>query len=82
MQDLYAEHYRMLSQEISEGTSLVAQWLRLHVSTAGGLDSIPGQGTKIPHALQVWPKKKKKEINEHRYKSTVYCIYALEGSMY
>ena len=44
------------------GISLVAQWLRLHVSTAGGLDSIPGQGTKIPHALQVWPKKR--EINE------------------
>jgi len=63
MQDLYAEHYRMLSQEISEGTSLVAQWLRLHVSTAGGLDSIPGQGTKIPHALQVWPKKKKKSMS-------------------
>ena len=81
MQDLYAEHYRMLLQEINGGTSLVAQWLRLHVSTAGGLDSIPGQGTKIPHALQVWPKKKK-EINEHRYKSTVYCIHGLEGSMY
>ena len=62
MQDLYAENYRMFLQEINEGNSLVAQWLRLHVSTAGGLDSIPGQGTKIPHALQVWPKKR--EINE------------------
>ena len=26
------------------------QWLRLHASTAGGLDSISGWRTKIPHA--------------------------------
>ena len=32
------------------GTSLAVQWLRLHASTAGGTDLIPGQGTKIPHA--------------------------------
>ena len=31
-------------------TSLVVQWLRLRASTAGGLGSIPGQGTKTPHA--------------------------------
>ena len=36
-------------------TSLVAQWLRLHASSARGTGSIPGQRTKIPHA--VWPKK-------------------------
>ena len=30
--------------------SLVVQWLGLHASTAGGLGSIPGQGTKIPQA--------------------------------
>ena len=32
------------------GTSLVAQLLRLHVSTAGGVGLIPGRGIKIPHA--------------------------------
>ena len=32
------------------GTSLVVQWLRLHALNAGGPGSIPGQGTKIPHA--------------------------------
>ena len=32
------------------GTSLVVQWLRLRASTAGGEGSIPGPGTKIPHA--------------------------------
>ena len=35
------------------------QWLRLWASTAGSTGSIPGWGTKIPHA-KWWPKKKKK----------------------
>ena len=34
------------------GTSLVIQWLRLHASTAVAMGSIPGQGTKIPRAVQ------------------------------
>ena len=29
---------------------LVVQWLRLRDPSAGGVGSIPGQGTKIPHA--------------------------------
>ena len=33
-----------------KGTSLVAQWLGLHASNAGGMDRIPGPGTKIPRA--------------------------------
>jgi len=36
--------------------SLVVQWLRLCASTSQGEDSVPGQGTNIPHA--VWPKKR------------------------
>ena len=32
------------------GTSVVVQWLRLPAYNAGGADSIPGQGTKIPQA--------------------------------
>ena len=31
-------------------TSLVGQWLILHVANAGEVGSIPGQGPKIPHA--------------------------------
>ena len=34
------------------GTSLAAQWLGLCTSTAGRERSIPGQGTKIPQAMQ------------------------------
>ena len=33
------------------GTFLVAQWLRLCASNAGGTGLIPGQGNKIPHAM-------------------------------
>ena len=34
------------------GTSLVIQWLKLHDPRAGGLGSIPGQGTRS-HMLQL-----------------------------
>ena len=44
-----------------KGNSLVVLWLRLCASTAGGTGSIPGQGTKIPHAAQHGQKKKKNE---------------------
>ena len=33
-------------------TSLAVQRLRLPASNAGGVGSIPGRGTKIPHATQ------------------------------
>ena len=41
-------------------TSLAAQWLRLHTFTAGGVGSVPGGKTGIPHAMQHSKKKKKK----------------------
>ena len=52
-------------------TSLAVQWLRLCASTAGGAGSIPGRGTKIPHAaghsrkifLKKQPKNKEKLQN-------------------
>ena len=43
---------------MGHGTSLVFQWLRLCTSTAGGMGSIPGQGTKIPHSA--WCSQKEK----------------------
>jgi len=38
-------------KEKEKGTNLVVQWLRLYTSAAGGMDSIPDLGTKIPHAM-------------------------------
>ena len=40
---------RLIKNKVA-GTSLVVQWLRLHVRNAGGLGLIPGRGTKIPHS--------------------------------
>ena len=42
-------------------TSLVAQGLRLRTSNVGGVDSVPGQGTKIAYAVQSGQKKKNSE---------------------
>ena len=41
-------------KKIITGTSLVAQWLRLHASNAGGPGSIPVQGTRS-HMPQLKP---------------------------
>ena len=38
----------------------MVQWLRLYISTAGGMDSIPGRGTKILRSAWHGQKKKKK----------------------
>ena len=39
-------------EENSGGTSLAVQWLRPKAFTVSGVSSIPGQGTKIPPAMQ------------------------------
>ena len=54
------------SKDHIAGTSLVAQWLRLHTVNAGGGGLIPDQGSKIPHATQHSQKIKKQD------KSTLY----------
>ena len=41
------------SSEVCWGTSLVAQWLRLYASNAGGLGSSPGKGSRY-HMPQLW----------------------------
>ena len=45
------------------GTSLVVQWLRLHLPMKRGVGSIPGWGVKIPHALWL----KKQNIKQKQY---------------
>ena len=48
--EMLAQHWEGNSylKVVRMGTSLAVQWLGLHASTAGGMGSIPGQGTKIP----------------------------------
>jgi len=44
-------------------TSLVVQWLRCVAPNAGGLGSIPDQGTKIPHAAtKTWHSQEREKI--------------------
>ena len=43
---------------------LAVQWLGFRASTAGGMGSIPGQGTKIPHAMQHGQKERERETNK------------------
>ena len=38
-----------------KGTSLAVRWLGLHTSIIVVTSSIPGQGTKIPHAAEQSP---------------------------
>ena len=80
-------HYLRISYKPSEfkyqefGKSLVVQWLGLHASTAGGTDSIPGCGTKIPHAMQYGQKEKNKNKNKKTLKQistkNLQCILCL-----
>ena len=45
----------------------MVQWVRLQASTAGGVASIPGQETKIPHAAQSSQEQKKQEPVEKTF---------------
>ena len=64
------------------GTSLLIQWLRL-IPNAGGMGSIPGQGTKIPYAHGTAKKKKKRK--KKRFvtlgQNTVYWIWQQRNSL-
>ena len=54
----------------SGGTSLVGQWLKVCFSTTGGTGSIPGQETKILHAVQHSGKKKEMALVQRRQSSS------------
>ena len=43
---MYLVYTKKKSFKLLCQTSLVVQWLRLHAPNAGGLGSIPGQGTE------------------------------------
>ena len=53
-------HLRKKFKRRGGGTCLAVQWLRVHTTTAVGTGSIPGWGTKIPHAVSNDPPPKKR----------------------
>ena len=56
------------------GNFLAVRWLGLRASTAGGMGSITGRGTKIPHAAWCGQKEKKK-----KKKAGVNCLAGIFG---
>ena len=56
----------VLKKRRKVGTSLTVQWLRLQVSNAGCVGSIPAQGTEIPCASQCGQKIKDKKGGKAR----------------
>ena len=56
----------------------MVQWLRLHAANAGGTGSIPGGGTKIPHAAWCGQKVKKKKSREG-LREQIYGCWAESG---
>lgn len=53
---------------------MTVQWLRSHTSTAGGMDSNPGWGTKIQHVTQYSQKKKKNQLTPKSYNLNIYKL--------
>ena len=45
-------------------TSVAVQCLRLNAPNAGGLDSIPGRGTRIPRVMGCGQKKKREMLQK------------------
>ena len=54
---------------------MAVQWLRLQASNAGGMGSIPGRGTRIPHAVQCGQENK----NEERKKQDLNSANTMEN---
>ena len=63
------------------GTSLGVQRLRLLTSTAGGADSIPGQGSKMPHAAQSKKKRERERERERKILTAFMCCVPQKYSM-
>ena len=57
-----------------KGTSLAVQWLGLRTAAARGRGSIPGLGTKIPHAAQHGQRKKKRKKRKEKYSQQTILI--------
>ena len=70
----------MMIQKSVSGTSLVVQWLSLLPSTAGGVGSIPGWGTKIPNAMWCGQKPNKQtKIVRQQEKEARWAFIVING---
>ena len=65
-------------QKKKDGASLVIQWLGLCASTAGGMGSVPGQGTGIPHTSK-WGQKRKRKRKKKKKKTQKMITFKKSG---
>ena len=70
-------HARYQTSQV--GTSLVVQWLRLHVSNTRGVGSNPGWASRIPHATERGQgkkpnKKPHRSLNQEPWKAPLYSL--------
>ena len=73
-------NYTPIQIFLKRGTSLAVQWLRLHASTAGVTGSIPGQGTKIPQAVQKTKKRKEIQGNQGLQRFKYLDLHLVKGT--
>ena len=81
---MYLKKTKTLIQRNICRTSLVVQWLRLYAPNAEGMGPIPGQGSKIPHAI--WhgqkksPQKTKKYMHSYVHCSVIHNRQGMEAT--
>ena len=63
-------------------TSLAVQCLRLCTSSAAGAGSIPGRGTKLPHAVGHSQNKKRRYVLRHAFSSPFRGCFRREGEAF
>ena len=71
---------RVIILKCKVGVSLAIQWLRLCTSIIGGMGSIPGWGTKIPHAAWRGQKKRKEKKKKGRLMKPFPSSESFKGS--
>ena len=65
-------------QNCKTGTSPAVLWLRLCTSSAGYMGSVPGRGSKIPHAA--WPKEKRlQDCSDEAFSDKLEAQFAITG---
>ena len=78
--EVLASLSKIIYNHLTMETSLVIQWLRLHASTLGDRGSIPGQETKIPHAVRCSQQLKEKKFFKSLDHMGLFLGSLLQGS--
>lgn len=64
MNETLRDMFKIIRVVKRTGISLLVQWLEFQTSTAGGMGSVPGWGSKI--LLSLWCRQKNKKKNREQ----------------